>query len=251
MAGRLLSSLHEYGLLDLAQYGFVVDGSCVEPLTLMARLFESGRGPDGEEVHVVCLDATSAFDSVPHTALDAALRRLGAPSDFIAWMRAMLSGHRRVAATAYEVDGDGEAEMLEGGCPQGCPSSPAIGVIVVDYALSVLRQWDGGGVRVGDKVLRCLAFADDMALAAHTKEEVREATQTLVAAMGAIGVRFNARKSYYTWSGAAARAAGREPTELPVEPLAVNALDADGRWREMALTSVPPRGTPDGETLEE
>ena len=29
MAGRLLSSLHEYGLLDAAQYGFVVDGSCV------------------------------------------------------------------------------------------------------------------------------------------------------------------------------------------------------------------------------
>ena len=42
----------------------------------MARLFERGRGEGGEELHVAFLDATSAFDSVPHTALDAALRRL-------------------------------------------------------------------------------------------------------------------------------------------------------------------------------
>ena len=36
-----------------------------------------------------------------------------------------------------------------------------------------------------------------------------------------------------------------------MEPLAVSVLDADGRWREMALTSVPPQGMPDGETLDE
>ena len=74
MAAKLLHALHEYGLLDAAQYGFVVDGSCVEPLTIMARLFERGRGEGGAELHVAFLDATSAFDSVPHTALDAALR---------------------------------------------------------------------------------------------------------------------------------------------------------------------------------
>eukprot|EP00964_Phaeocystis_antarctica_P097906 scaffold63972_cov36-Phaeocystis_antarctica.AAC.1 len=39
--------------------------------------------------------------------------------------------------------------------------------------------------------------------------------QLLVTAMGAIGVRFNARKSYYLWSAAAAKEAGRDPTEAP------------------------------------
>ena len=49
------TALHEYGLLDAAQYGFVVDGSCIEPLTIMARLFERGRGEGGEELHVAFL----------------------------------------------------------------------------------------------------------------------------------------------------------------------------------------------------
>ena len=43
MAGRLLHALHEFGLLDAAQFGFVVDGSCIEPLTIMVRIFEQGR----------------------------------------------------------------------------------------------------------------------------------------------------------------------------------------------------------------
>eukprot|EP00964_Phaeocystis_antarctica_P127230 scaffold90892_cov69-Phaeocystis_antarctica.AAC.1 len=92
----------------------------------MARIFEQGRGEEGEEMHVAFLDATSAFDSVPHTALDAALRRLGAPDDFIMWLRAVLSNHKRVAATAYDVDAEGRAVALEAGTPQGCPASPAI-----------------------------------------------------------------------------------------------------------------------------
>ena len=76
---------------------------------------------------------------MPHSALDAALRRLGAPDDYVVWLRAVLKGHKRVAATAYEVDGDTEAVELDAGTPQGCPASPAIWVIVVDYALAVLR----------------------------------------------------------------------------------------------------------------
>ena len=87
MSGKVLRFSHEYGLLDAAQFGFVVDGSCTEPLKIMARVFENGRGDEGEKLHVAFLDATSAFDSVPHATLDAALRRLGAPADFIAWLR--------------------------------------------------------------------------------------------------------------------------------------------------------------------
>ena len=61
----------------------------------MTSLFERGRGDKGEEMHIALLDATSAFDSVPHTALDAALRRLGAPEDFVTWIRSMRHGHQR------------------------------------------------------------------------------------------------------------------------------------------------------------
>ena len=117
MSSRILRLLHEYGLLDAAQLGFVTDGSCHDPLKIMARLYERGRGADGEELHVAFLDATSAFDSAPHAVLDAALRRLGAPPDFVSWIWAVLSGHRRKAVTAYETDAHDEAIELEGAPP--------------------------------------------------------------------------------------------------------------------------------------
>ena len=56
------------------------------------------------------------------------------------WLRVVLTGHRRKAANAYGVQADDEAVTLEGGTPQGSPASPLIWVIVIDYALSVLRD---------------------------------------------------------------------------------------------------------------
>ena len=133
------------------------------------------------------------------------------PVDFVTWLRAVLHGHRRKAATAYEVDNDEVAVELAGGTPQGCPASPLIWTIVADYALAVLRaKSDGAGedVRFGGEVLRALAFADDLAVVARTREGLRRMVQLLVAAIGAIGVRFNARKSYYVLPPRRPRRAG-------------------------------------------
>ena len=52
-------------------------------------------------------------------------------------------------------------------------------------------------------------------------------------------------KSYYAWS------LGAETDEKSPPPLTVFALDVNGHWRAAQLTSVPPRGDPDGETLAE
>ena len=254
VASKLLRSMHEFGILDLAQYGFVVDGSCQEPLKVMAHIFERGRAKGGnEEMHVAFLDATAAFDSVPHPALDAALRRLGAPPDFVTWLRVVLTGHRRKAANAYGVQTDDEAVTLEGGTPQGSPASPLIWVIVIDYALSVVRDNADAadGVNIGGEMLWVIGFADDLACASRTREGLQRTVQTLVAAMGAIGVRFNAKKSFYTWSSAAAAKAQLDAMEVPKQPLTVDVLDAEGRWRSAPLTSVPPEGDPDGDTLAE
>ena len=141
---RLLRLLADAGLLDPAQYGFILNGSCAEPLAVMGALYEDALRHD-RELWLALLDATSAFDSMPHTTLDVCLRRLGAPEDFITWLRSMLHRHGRVAATAYGVDTDERARLLAGGSPQGCPSSPAIWAIVADFALTYARLYGGAG----------------------------------------------------------------------------------------------------------
>ena len=109
-----------------------------------------------------------------------------------------------VAATSYAVDSVDTAVVLGGGTPQGCPASPTIWVIVVDFALACARLQKGGEIKVQGEPLRVIAFADDLAATGKTAAALAETVQGLVTALGAIGVRFNARKSYYLWSAAAA-----------------------------------------------
>ena len=151
-------------------------------------------------MHTAFLDATGAFDSVPHVALDVALWRLGAGEGFVTWLRSMLQGHTRVIATAYGVTEDSVAMVLQAGEPQGCPASPIIWAIIMDMALTHARQVGGEGVEVEGEKVGVLAFADDLAAADRKKEGLRKTVQALVVTMGAVGVRFNGKKSFYAWS---------------------------------------------------
>ena len=61
-----------------AQYGFVVDGTCLEPLSVTNCMYENSLAADKPfKLHLAYLDSTSAFDSISHVALDAALTRIG------------------------------------------------------------------------------------------------------------------------------------------------------------------------------
>ena len=244
MGHKLSELLFKNKLLDRAQYGSVIDGSCIEPLTIANRLYERAR-THSLPLHLAFLDATSAFDSVPHVTLDAALYRMGATPSFVTWLRSMLHGHQRVVATAYGVSPENEATRLQAGEPQGCLASPIIWAIVMDFALTYSRTVGGRGFDLDNIPVQELAFADDLASADNTQYGLQLTIQAQIVALGALGCRFNAPKSYYAWS------LGAETDEKPPPPLTVFALDANGHWRATQHTSVPPRGDPDGETLAE
>ena len=103
---------------------------------------------------------------------------------------------------------------------------------------SATRGLMGAHRTTSTEQLLALAFADDLAAIAPTAADLQCTVQALVAAMGAIGVRFNAKKSFYAWSPAA------EGRGRPA-PLCVCSLDAAGRWAKATLTSVPPTGDAD------
>ena len=62
------------------------------------------------ELHAAFLDATSAFGTVQHPALQAAFAHLGAPPHFVWWIRRLVENHSRVIRTAYSL-GEPESEF--------------------------------------------------------------------------------------------------------------------------------------------
>ena len=191
MGHKLSELLFKNKLLDRAQYGFVIGGSCIEQLTIANRLYERAR-THSLPLHLAFLDATSAFDSVPHVTLDAALYRMGATPSFVTWLRSMLHGHQRVVATAYGVSLENKATRLQAGEPQGCPASPIIWAIVMDFALTYSRTVGCRGFDLDNIPVQELAFADDLARADNTQYGLQLTIQAQIVALGALGCRFNA-----------------------------------------------------------
>ena len=63
MSRRLAQLLYNLSILHPAQYGFVADGSCLEPLSVTNSMYENSLATD-KPLHLAYLDATSAFDSI-------------------------------------------------------------------------------------------------------------------------------------------------------------------------------------------
>ena len=135
VSDRLLDVLHKQGVMDPAQYAFLRFGSTGPPIEIIN---EHAIAQD-REAHIVMLDATSAYDCVVLHYLDVALRKIGAPPEFIDFIRKTAGGHTRIVSTGAGMTGEVDAFPLAG-LAQGDPLSPALWVIVADMALTHARK---------------------------------------------------------------------------------------------------------------
>ena len=79
-----------------------------------------------------------------------------------------LYGRCEVAVRVGGVADDWYEEFV--GLREGCVVSPLLFLIYINELPSLLEMGGGGGVRVGEGVVRCLMFADDVVLLSSTKE---------------------------------------------------------------------------------
>ena len=95
LAKRLDALLTRRGLLNKSQRGFVLNGNCYQVIARVNMIYEVALR-DGRDARHLYLDATAAFDSVPHVSFDVSFDRLGVPEDLIGSHRGIIGGHTRV-----------------------------------------------------------------------------------------------------------------------------------------------------------
>ena len=78
------------------------------------------------------------------------------------------------------VDGEySEKFSVEQGVRQGCPISPILFSVFVNGLIKEMREKVQGGVKVGDRVVQMLLFADDVVLLAESPEQLQEMLDVL------------------------------------------------------------------------
>jgi hypothetical protein len=216
------------------------------------------------------LDATSAYDTLSHSAVSVACHIYAIPRDVEDMLLATMSGHEHLCNTAYQVGYNDTRSKLHGGVAQGAPSSPTFFTftngLAAEYSNSltptvfpllprpssishqVPSKWafQAAALEPSVKRIKLQAYADDLqgqvgGYATTTVEatklfhELTTSPEGLTVMLALSGIRLNLGKSYFQYS----LEAGCLMDDPPVPTL--TALDHRGLFlrKPLAVATIP------------
>ena len=169
-ARRLAEWARETGAISSSQKGFVPGEGYLEHSFLMRSLTEDARRKR-KFLHLVFFDLKNAFGLIPHQLLWFSLKRLGLPSEVMDVFRDVYQGSLfRVRSEDRLTDGIPQGQ----GVKQGCPLSPLLFNLAIEGMLRGMESSSARGYSFSpDLEVMALSYADDLAIAASSEEDMR------------------------------------------------------------------------------
>ena len=168
LAHRLAIYCMDNGTISPFQKGFVPFEGCFEHSFLMHSLLEdSKRG--SKDLRLVWFDLKNAFGSIPHGVLLHMMSRLSLPKAFNSLCQNIYdnSTSRIRSSSGFTKD---IPQLM--GVKQGCPLSPLLFNLAIQGMLHGIDRVDGGYKLSPSLTIKYLAYADDLCIVAHSKEDI-------------------------------------------------------------------------------
>ena len=185
-------------LLD-NQNGFRSKRGTTEHVMCLRSILDLAQERKGYPLHGLFVDFKKAFDSVSWTSIEAALRIWHVPPKLIKAIFAIMNGHTVRVRSEGEL---GAPIAVTVGVLQGDTLAPFLFILVLDLVIrQVMTAVPDSGVAVGSRMridrawhtpkLAWLAYADDVALLAHTPAELQALYSSLQHFAAKVGLQIN------------------------------------------------------------
>ncbi|KAK6734940.1 hypothetical protein RB195_018252 [Necator americanus] len=147
-------------------------------------------------LYLTFIDLKKAFDPVETEAVVEALDNQGVPTQYIKRLRELYSNFTTGISPFYKniiID-------VKSGVRQGDTISPKIFTATLENALRKL-EWDDMGVKVNDRQLHHLRFADDIVLITPSISQTERMLTEFDETRGCIGLQLNLQKTMFMQNG--------------------------------------------------
>ena len=169
-ARRLAEWARKTRAVSPPQKGFIPGEGCLEYSFLMRSLTEDAHRKR-KFLHLVFFDLKNTFGSIPHQLLWFSLQRLGLPSEMMDVFRDVYQGSLFNVCTE---DGLTDGIPQGWGVKQGCSLSPLLFNLAIEGLLRGIESSSARGYSFSpDLEVKDMSYADDLAIAASSEEDVR------------------------------------------------------------------------------
>jgi hypothetical protein len=198
MIRKIRHAWEKYNVLSDTQYGFRSGRSCPQAILQLINAMEAHT--EGQNLYMSSWDIKRAFDSIPRTIIELALRRLGVPTIIATYLAYIDQEDRiQVRTPASHKHGDNARFSSQQGAGQGDKASPSIWIAVMDIILTaleiaapgdfVLESSDGSQYIAND-----LSYADDLITLSSTSEAIQRKADVVSAMTMFLGLEVAVEK---------------------------------------------------------
>ncbi|EFP02086.1 hypothetical protein CRE_17642, partial [Caenorhabditis remanei] len=184
---RRISSVK--GVISDCQRGFQAIDGCNESIGILRMCIDTATVLN-RNLSCSWLDLTNAFGSVPHELIRRSLAAFGYPESVINIISDMYNGSSMRVKTAEQKT---QNIMIEAGVKQGDPISPTLFNICLEGIIRRHQTRKTGYNCVGNDV-RCLAFADDLAILTNNQDEMQKVLNQLDKDCRSVALIFKPKK---------------------------------------------------------
>ena len=213
LLNRLIKHIDSIGLVPESQCGFRTGRGTTDMVFALRQIQEKCR-LYSEDLYLLFIDLTKAFDTVNRPGLWAILEKVGCPKLFVDLIR---SFHDDMKVTVREGTEKSPAFGVTSGTKQGCVLAPTLFSIFFSLMLHVAFKDATDGVDIKSRfdrglcsaksshfnaptkvqvsTIRDLLFADDCALAACSQEALQRLCDCFAAAARRFGLTISIKKT--------------------------------------------------------